>query len=133
MEKEKKTKKEFHTYKKLSLLAIMLILGGILALALALIISSSIGTDVTSAFITGGIIFVACIFVSLLVFKKRKYFCPRCGSRYMETGNYRGTGDMEVSSGQYSTSVYEWLHVEYECPVCKTSKIIVERHKIGKY
>ena len=35
MEKEKKTKKEFHTYKKLSLLAIMLILGGILALALA--------------------------------------------------------------------------------------------------
>jgi len=111
----------------------MLILGGILALALALIISSSTGGDVTGAFITGGIIFVACIFVSLLVFKKRKYYCPMCGSRYMETGNYRGTGDMEVSSGQYSTSVYEWLHVEYECPVCKTSKIIVERHKIGRY
>ncbi len=128
-----KQKKEFHTYKKMTLLGSIILLAGIAIFFIMLLIGQFTGGDFMGIAIAGAIILAISVVAAYFVFKKRKYFCPRCGSRYMETGNYRGTGDMEVSSGQYSTSVYEWLHVEYECPICKTSKIIVERHKVGRY
>lgn len=128
-----KPKKEFHTYKKLTLLASLLLLVGVVIFFILLMVGQFSGADFMGLVVTGLIILAICVVASVFVFKKRKYYCPRCGCRYVETGNYRDTGDMEISSGQYSTTVYEWLHVEYECPICETTKIIAEKHKIGRY
>lgn len=83
-----------------------------------------------SALIIVGLISVV---ISFITFRKSKYYCTNCGAELVSTGRYHETGDFETSHTDTSSTLYEHIEYEYECPHCHHKTVISKKEKIASH
>lgn len=122
-------KKKSNKRKKLIALTIMtfalacgLVLGGLA--------SWSAGFDGFFALIVAGIISEV---ISVITFRKIKFYCSQCGEKLVSTGRYRETGNFETHDDDTTSTLYEHIEYAYECPECHNKRIISKREKIASH
>lgn len=82
------------------------------------------------ALIVAGIIFEV---ISVILFKKIKFYCEICGTELRQTGRYRETGDFESTHSDSGSTLFEHIEYEYECPHCHHKRIISKKEKIASH
>lgn len=82
------------------------------------------------ALIVAGIVFEV---ISVILFKKIKYYCEACGTKLRKTGRYRDTGNFESTHSDNGSTLFEHIEYEYECPHCKRKTVISEKVKIASH
>ena len=82
------------------------------------------------ALIVAGIIFEV---ISVILFKKIKYYCEVCGTELRKTGRYHETGNFESSHSDSGSTLFEHIEYEYECPHCHHKTVISKKEKISSY
>lgn len=82
------------------------------------------------ALIVAGIVFEI---ISVILFKKIKYYCEVCGTELRKTGRYHETGNFESSHSDSGSTLFVHIEYEYECPHCHHKTVISKKEKISSY
>ena len=125
---KKKEKKPMTLHKKLAIVEVCLVLLGI---GIFFIILAATGGNV-GAVIAGVIVAAIFIAIAVVIARKNRFNCPKCGGILTSTGRYRETGDFAAHDDGYKTTVTERVEYEYKCS-CGYTKTIAKKEKIASY